>query len=115
MSKWLESWSIFGIVFYLNATKKVLERRIDRAASGWTREFVFAEMQRVIKFRAYIFVEIDTSRQIKAAQRLLFSQDIIDCCVRCITGEVVKMQRGIAAKEFILLVIVLCQRRSRED
>jgi hypothetical protein len=71
MPKWLESWSIFRIVFNLNTPEKVLERRIYRAASGRTREFVFTEMERVIKFRAYIFVEIDTSRQIKAAQRLL--------------------------------------------
>src|SRR5215212_919083 len=115
MPKWLESWSIFGIVFYLNATEKVLERRIDRAASSRTRKIVFAEMKRVIKLGPYIFVEIDTSRQIKAAQGLLFSQDIIDCCVRCIAGEVVNIQRGIATEEFILLVIVLRQRTSRED
>src|SRR5215210_6875715 len=115
MSKWLQSWPIFGIVFYLNAAEKVLERCIYRAASGRTRKIVFTEMERVIKFGAYIFVEIDTSRQIKAAQRLLFSQDIIDCSIRCITGEVVNIQRGIATKEFILLVIVLRQRRSRQD
>src|SRR5829696_1799057 len=114
MSKWLESWSIFGIVFYLNTPEKVLERRIYRAASGRTREFVFTQMEGVIKFGAYIFVEIDPSRQIKAAQGLLFSQDIIDCRIRCITGEVVNIQRGIATKEFILLVIVLRQRSSRE-
>src|SRR5215204_3154968 len=114
MCKWLESWSILGVVFYLNATEKVLERRIYRAASGRTREFVFTEMEGVIKFGAYIFVEIDTSRQIKAAQGLLFPEDIIDCCIRCITGEVVNIQRGISAKEFILLVIVLRQRSSRE-
>src|SRR5215203_3057190 len=115
MSKWLQSWPVFAIVFYLDATKKVLERRIYRAASCRTREFVFTEMERVIKFGAYIFVEIDTSRQIKAAQGLLFSQDIIDCCIRCITGEVVNTQRGIATEEFILLVLVLRQRSSRED
>src|SRR5215213_11017409 len=114
MSKWLQSWSVFAIVFYLDAPEKVLERCIYRAAPGRTREFVFTEMERVIKFGAYIFMEIDTSRQIKAAQGLLFSKDIVDCCIRCITGEVVKMQRRIAAKEFILLVIVLRQRCSRE-
>src|SRR5215208_6246920 len=107
MPEWLESWSIFRIVFYLNAAEKVLQRGIYRAASGRTREFVFTEMERVIKFGTNIFVEIDTSRQIKAAQRLLFSQDIVDCCIRCITGEVVDKQCGIAAEEFILLVIVL--------
>src|SRR5215213_7571014 len=115
MSKWLQSWSVFAIVFYLDAPEKVLERRIYRAASCRTREFVFTEMERVIKLGSYIFMEIDTSRQIKPAQGLLFSKDIIDCCIRCITGEVVNIQRGIATEEFILLVIVLPQRTSRED
>src|SRR5215216_448490 len=115
MSKWLERWPIFGIVFYLDASEKVLERRVYRAASGRTRKFVFTEMERVIKFGPYIFVEIDNGRHIKAAQGLLFSQNIIDCCVRCIASEVVNIERGIATEEFILLVIVLRQRTSHEN
>ena len=42
--KWLERWSIFGVVFYLNAAEEVLQCSINGAASERTSEFVFTQM-----------------------------------------------------------------------
>jgi hypothetical protein len=49
MTERLECWSIFHIVFDLDAAEDVLQSCIDRAASSRAREVVFTQMERIVK------------------------------------------------------------------
>src|SRR6185503_73053 len=107
MPKRLECWSIFRIIFYLNAAEKVLQRRIDRPTSERTREIVLTQMERIVKLGPEVFVKVVAGRQIESTQSLLFTQHIVDCRTPGIACEIVNKESRIAPKKFKLLIIIL--------
>src|SRR5215211_438078 len=115
MSEWLECWAILRIIFYLNTAEDILQRRIYRSASERSREIVFTQMERIVELGPDVLVEVVTRRDVKATQGLLFAEHVVDRLTRRVTGEIVKVKSGITRKEFILLVVVLGQSRSRTN
>ena len=107
MAERLEPWTIVGVVLYLNAAEDVLQCRIYCSASGWPVEIVFAEVDRIVKLGADVFMEVVIRRQVKSTQGLLLAEHVVNRKTSRVAGEIINEERGISAEEFELLVVVL--------